>query len=477
MSANDPAPAYTLKMEMSVGSMTDVSSSCMRLSYTRSISDILHPMRADTFSCEMSDDAGLFSPKRGASIVPGRKLTLTAVQSGTTYPLFYGQVNRLTPQPIQKRATTVVEAVSDYDRIKDINLNIAMSVNINPGSLFTQIMSKCAVNSFSCDALYDTIPFAWYADRSVAAALDELVKSGNYQFYQDGAGTLNLKSRYWGQLGTPVNSFDEVFNLSYALSPDQIVNDFKLNAIPRQQITTVSTVAYIGAAIPLAAGASAGFWLSYLDPENLFANTPVGSLATQVSSGDYYADTIGDGTGTNITSALGISLTTFGATAVATVTNSGGTAGYLSRFQLRGYPVRALAPLGVQAQDSSSQAVYGRRGFQLDNALIQDYTYVTGLANVVVNERKEPRDSVTLAIVNDWPYPVSLEMGSVVAVVNSVTGINSNWAVRGARHDITLVSGLRHEVTYDLEFFKSYPWLVLDDANYGALDNGRMLAL
>lgn len=470
-------PVYALAIELAVGSLTDVTSYCERASFTRAIGDIFTGVRPDDASFELSNDVGSFSPMLQSGLIPGRRISFAATYSNSTYPLYAGRIKNLATRPVLGERTTVINAVTEVDRMTRTLLNTGIFTDINAGSLFTEIMSRSSVQSFSVDALSDTVDFAWYRDRNAANAVEQLLRSGYYQFITDGAGTLSLRGRYFGALGTPVNTVTEALDLNYQLSDSRVINRVKVSATPRKQISDVSTVAYVAQTVVIPASSTIGFFVSFIDPRNPGEGTPVGSIVTPVASQDYYAAQNEDGTGSNFTSNVSLTITAFGESAVCSLFNGGGSDAYLTRFQIRGYPILSGANYRPQFDDSSSQAVYGLMELAVEDSLITDLSYLRDFTTLLVNERKAPRSGVTLAKMNEFPSVLADDVGDVLAIINSVTGINSQWAIRRVDHDINMREGLAHQVTYELEGYTERQWLVLDHAQFGKLDSGRQLGL
>lgn len=475
-------PVYTVSLEAAVGSLTNVSSDVNRFTFDRTLARIDRAIRPDNLMLELMDSGGRYSPRRGGSIgaglIPGRKISITATYNGSSYPLFYGRIQRVQTRPgagdFQK---VVIEGLSDADRLQRTYLTTSLFQNFYTGSIFTEIMSRSSVSSFYADTLNDQVPFCWYRDVSATAAMQELVDSGNYLLFIDGAGTIRLKSRHAGFFSTSVASLNEFLDFSYTLDPDTIINQLKLNAKPRAQVTAVNTIAFIASPLAIPASGHIGFWLTFQDPEAGAEITPVGSMITPVASQDYYASANSDGTGSDFTSTLSLNFTQFGSTIVCSLFNGTGSIAYLTRFQLRGYPVRGIAQLGFKYDASSSQGVYGLRSLEIANALIQNYNYLRDLAQTIVEERKAPQDGLEITLVNQWPDVLTFEVSNTLALVNSTTGVNSNWLITGMSHEVTFTGGLRHEARYQTEYFQDKPWLILDHAQFGKLDSGRLLAL
>jgi len=471
-------PVYALTVELAVGSMTDITSFCERASFSRVIGDIFQSIGADAGTFELTNEVGSFSPGLQGSLLPGRRVKLDATYSGSSFSLYSGRIKSIATRPVIGERTTVIEAATEIDRMTRTLLNTGIFTSINAGSLYTEIMSRCSVQSFAVpDLISDTVDFAWYRDRSASNALDQLIQSGYYQAFTDGAGTINLRGRYFGVLGTPVSTVTQAMDMNYRLTDERVINSVKVSATPRKQISDVSTIAWIAQPIVIPASESLGFFVSFLDPRDPGSTTPVGSIVSLVSSQDYYAAANADGSGSDFTSTLSVSVTAFGESAVCSLFNGTGTDAYLTRFQIRGYPILSGADYRPQTDDSSSQAVYGLMELAIEESLITDFTYLKDFTNLLINERKEPRAGVSVTQVNEFPDLLSREVGDVLSIVNSITGINSMWAIRSMEHEISLLSGLEHRVSYELEGYTERNWLVLDHATFGKLDSGRQLGL
>lgn len=469
-------PVYTLGIELAVGSLTNLASLCLRASFSRSVSDLFTGLSADPAQFELSNQVGSLSPLLNTNLVPGRKVAFTATYGGSSYNLYAGRIKRFSTRPMLGERTTVIEALTEVDRVSRTLLNTGMFARYNAGSLFTEIMSRSSVASFAADAFTDTVDFAWYQDRQAAGAVDDLVRGGYYQSFVDGAGTFHLKNRYFGNFVTATDTITAGEDVSYRLDDSRVLNSVKVRASPRQQISGVSTVAYMPNPVTIPGSSGAGFFVSYFDPRNVANDTPCGSVITPVASTDFYAAANSDGTGSNLTANLSLQFTSFGASAVASFWNGNATTAYLSRFQVRGYPVLQGADINLNFDDSSSQTVYGIGAITVDN-LITNPAYLRDLGMALVGERKNPRDALDWTLKNEFPGVLTYDVGNLLSVIHSLAGVNSGWQVRAMQHEISLAAGLEHRATYTLEAFTVRPWLVLDHATFGKLDSGRQLAL
>lgn len=472
-------PVFYVGLEIAAGSLTNVCSHVTRFSFERAIANISSPLRPEPATIELDND-GEYAPRVGApDLVPGRIVQITATYAGSSYPLFFGRLSRINVVPRKGlRQITVLEAVSDADRLARTMLTTELFTQIKASSLFAEIMTRADVNSFATNTsrVTDTIPYASYRDLPALDAAQQLIESGYYQMFIDGAGTVQLKSRYFGADSAALAIRDEFFDMSYTLDPEMIVNDLKINTIPRNPVSAVNTVAILGGTVTIPGSGYGGFWLTFQDPGNGNEVAPVSSIVTPVGSTDYFVSTLSGGGGVDRTSTISLNMTMYGSTAVVSLFNGSPDTVYLSRFQLRGYPLRGY-PTGFSYSSNSSQLTYGVRGMEIANALIQNYTFLRDLCRAIVEDRGSPEEMTTATLVNDWPLILDAEVGDVLTLVNTATGVNSAWTIQNMQHEIDLSSGVRHEVKYGTNLFGRKPWLILDHATAGKLDNGRILAL
>lgn len=394
-----------------------------------------------------------------------------------TYPLFYGRINDVSYSSALGNRKTLLECTDEWERVARLRYNTPIFINTNVASIFTSLMSQSSVRSFGVDALTDSVGFGWYADRPAGEALEEMVRSGGYTLYVDGAGTFYLRDRNWQLFADLVGPVTNFFDLRNRVGQDSIINQVKVKATPRKLVSNTTTMAFIPSAITLPASSGISFWLTYQDPEEPSEATPVASVFTPVSSTDYYASAAEDGTGSNLTSVVSVAFTSFAASAVCSIFNGGGTDGFLFRFQVRGFPLRRGPDYAVELNVNSSQNVHGLRPALIQTTLFQNPLLLDSLADYVIGAYYDPREEFKAVMVNEFPDVLRARIGNNFGFSEAFTGYSNTLRVHNLAHEVGLVSGLRHETSADLKSFDSSPFLILDDSTRGKLDDGRVLAV
>jgi len=394
--------------------------------------------------------------------------------SNPTYNLFTGRIRDISINPHPDALSTTLECVDDVGELNNKLITTSLYSAYNPTSLFTSIYSLSEVGSFNVQSIaQDQTMFAWWRNEKPAKAINDLIEYGYYVVYVDGVGTHRALNRDYDQKA-PIANYTRYYSFDTELGYNHVVNDFRIKSQPRRFSTTVQTVAYIDNPITLTASAWTSYWIDYLDPNTGERNTPANSLVSLVASTDYYMATNSDGTGADLTSQHSIYITTYGATAVVSIYNGGATA-YLTRFQIRGLSAQRIADIALQSQQTSSQAIYGKRGMEVVNNLIT-YQHATSYGQFILDTFADPFSDPTIGLRNVFPDVMERELADIITVVESNTYINDNYTIIGVDHDIEWSSGRTHTTRYNLFKQEDFKYLYLNDPVKGQIDSDRKLA-
>lgn len=475
-------PVYTVGLELVAGSFTNVSSDVLRFNVDRQLGTLFRPLQAGTALIEFANFNGKYSPANAGSafaglLLPNKRVQITASYAGNSYAIFTGWAKQWQTNPDMAQRTTVLHAQDVFSKLNNTIVTTSLFTGINPASLFCCVMSACNVNSFASDALPgDSIDFAWFTNLGAQDALQRIVNFGRYGVYQDGAGTVQLKSRYATLFSTAVSSFVNNFlGFEFTLDDQLVLNDVKVSGIPHQLSTTVNTVAWLKEIITIPASSAVSFWLGFVNPTQSALTCPANSVSA-VRSADYLCNANSGGTGSDMTSTTSLSATYFGETAVVTVFNGAGSTGYLTKFQLRGFSAIPLPSISYATNNTSSQNTYGEHAFKLDDDFIGNTVYIKPYGDSLLLDRKEALPLITPSVKNQFPDIFTVDVGNVVSIVESLTGVTSQYIVQHLIHDVQLLNGLEHTLNMEVEYTQDLQYLILDDASRGVLDGARVLA-
>ena len=303
--------------------------------------------------------------------------------------------------------------------------------------------------------------------------MDRLMEEGFFFAFSGGDGTLNVKDRYFDIVQAVVASLSDFTRLTYSLNDDQVYNDILVEGVPRIADASVRTIASIVNPIFIQASSQVAFFLEYIDPDNS-EPAPAISQVTPVNSTDYQLFANSDGTGTQYTSTGSASVTFFAQTALNVINNGTGTDAWLTRYGIRGKPIHRKSRITSEAEDSSSQALYGQKTFRISNDLLGDQSHNTDYSLFLLDKYKNPTADISAAILNKFPEVLVIGLADKVTLTDSLTGIAGEYIVQSISHDIDLVDGLRHQLDFDVYKYLDPEVLILDDPAYGLLDSRKL---
>lgn len=481
-----PDVAYFVGFESVAGAYTDIASSVQRFHIERRLATLFQPMEAGRLTLELDNTAAAFSPANTLSphypnLIPGKKVLVRATHSGSGHNLFKGTVEEFVLVPGLADRLVMLEASDETRKLAETYVTTSLFVNSDPGSMFVAVMSLSNVASFAADDFGDTIPYGWFRDVTAVDAMQRLIEFGDYSGLVDASGTVQLRNRTAGWKTGVVASYsvvgtDGYYSMDYSLAGRTVVNRSKVGGHSRRAATSQQTIAWLNSAPTVPASGHLGFWLSYVDPSEPTVGTPAMSLQAPVSSSDWKLNTAADGSGSDRTATGSLNVTLFGEAAVCSLYNGSSDIVYLTKFQIRGFSIQQQPDIAVQYDDSSSQALYGKREFSLDSEFISAPSYAKDYAALLVTNRSAPLPEITVGLHNRFPDVLVRDLGDIIGLVESHSAVNSQWSVTSIAHDVSLQAGLEHVTKMGVRFYSNRPYLVLDDPVQGVLDGNRELA-
>jgi hypothetical protein len=222
------------------------------------------------------------------------------------------------------------------------------------------------------------------------------------------------------------------------------------------------TLSEAGASSPLLTpGESRDFWARYPTPDSPTDAVAVDAWVTPVANTDYTANSASDGTGTDLTSDVAVSVSKFAQTMKITLTNNGSQSAYVTLLQARGTPVTKDDPIKIRREDTTSQAAYGERTFVSRSPFIPDSSEADSWAryNLAIYKDPIPILRVRFAANDEVNLNQALQREvsdrvTVVATGNAGLGINEDFFIEAIRHNIR--RGGLYWVEWDLSPVSGY---------------------
>jgi hypothetical protein len=382
----------------------------------------------------------------------GVPIRFKATFDSTTYYKFSGTLISVTPTAGQYRKRLVACSAVDWmdeaarSRVK----NIDIATDQRSDQLVTTLVEDAVTKQPPATSFatgQSTFAYAFDnlsdAQTTVLRALADVVISELGYLYVKGdttqGGTLTFEDRHTRpKKGAASADFNETMaQLDVARSRQDLINRVYVVVHPRTiagsasalyELTTTQTVPSIP---PLET-------INILAPfkeASINAYRVAGqSLITPVSGTDWIANTAADGSGSNITSDVAVTLANTSANSVEfqIVNNHATSTAYLTTLQIRGTQVRDTTETILTASDSASQTSYG----EIDTRINMIYESNAGefgneIAKWILNIYKDPRNVIqSMTVIGNssdalMTQVLAREPGDKITLTESMTGISS----------------------------------------------------
>ncbi len=468
---------YRVGIDFSGNSFTWINSGgCVtKMNWTRKLARLRGRVSAGEAIINVENQDGRFNPDRSdgpwfGSLLPGLPLKIQVTQSGSIYPLFSGRTESFKVKPRLDQRQATITATDEFGRLREAMIDLPIRENYNVGSLFVEVLSFAQVSSFDVTTVADTTPMAAFSDIRGSRAMADLIEHGDSKAYAGPDGTVVVRNRYFDVQGAVTSSLDEFKSMTYTLDGEDVLNVVQIKSKPRLARSSVGTIAWIENSIPVPPGKGISWELDYRDTDDPNERTPANTVTLQT----FQVRENSDGTGGDFTTAVSHSETVYAKSVVTSAFSVDSQTRYVSIDLFRGRAMKPLPEVNVHTEDSSSQAIYGKSDFTLENDLIGDYVFARDYAQVILEDNKGALAQVDLGIANVFPDIYELELGDLIHVTNSYTGIASAYTLTEMSHTVNVKRDLEHSVKYGVELYRDRNWLILDDAVKGRLDFNRL---
>lgn len=298
------------------------------------------------------------------------RVTLIDPATGTPMRRFIGRVDAIDPSPGKYRDRRVRVTVMDWlDEAANWTLTPAVGEQVNKS--WTQVMQAIIGQmptqplALSLDDGVENYPVTLDTSSSSAqpalAEFKKLADSERGLIYQKADGTVRAEGRHARILNTTslwTLTENEIIDLSLPSTREEVIDTVNVVVHPRTIDEFPTSIVYNQAnAIEVAPSPASQLLLgSYRDA---VTGEPIGAtdVQTPVAGTDYSANTLADGTGTDITSDFTITVQVGPAGIQATVVNGNADTGFLTLFQLRGRAIKDQALQTLQATSGSGKHV------------------------------------------------------------------------------------------------------------------------
>jgi hypothetical protein len=357
---------------------------------------------------------------------------------------FIGKAHEIDPTPgeYMDRLVRVTALDGMYDLLEAKARAVTLQVEKTETELVTAVLDSLPSNAQPLardfDTGLDTLPIAFDnlgAGTKALALIVDVAKSAGALYAQQGDGTHIFRNRHSRGSGVSLLTLDGDFvEIEAPSSVSRCFNLFEVTIHPKEIAATPDDELYTlpaGATMQIGAGQTHEVWLDYTDPND--RQTKVGGVDV-VSDGSpgleggvhYVANAQADGGGADMTADITASLEPFASRAKYTLTNNAAVPAFITTLKIVG---RAVRDLGPQTYEASSVQPYGEHPIAVDMPYQDDAQVAISAAtfwelqyrsldNQIDGVRFCANDAVLL------PKAVSLDIGDLITVAESVTGVD-----------------------------------------------------
>jgi hypothetical protein len=343
----------------------------------------------DNSSSNSTGNAGAYSPGHTNAIAGwdiGVDIILKITYSGTDYYKFAGTLVSIEPDAgqYQRRAvictgvdwmdeaalTKVRSVTIQTDKRSDELIQLLVEESISKQPLATSYSEGQSTFDIAFDNLLD-------AQTSVIRALSDCVISELGYLYIKGdttqGGTLTFEDRHARpKKGTASGSFDNTMSgLSVKRDRSDIINTVYVVVHPRTTADATSVLYELtttGTTPSVPAAKSITINCPYRESSINAYRVAAATIETPLSGTDWVANSAADGSGSNQTSSVTVTVETQAANAVTlNIANSHATIdAYLTTLQVRGTSIKDVTETVMSANNESSAFTYGEKDARID---------------------------------------------------------------------------------------------------------------
>lgn len=241
---------------------------------------------------------------------------------------------------------------------------------------------------FDLDMGINFIPFGLFEKGTrFSDIFDQLAQAEYGNFYQDESGIFKFDNRqHWSNAPyTTVQRIILTGQVIQAESPntDHLVNVVEINSnlIQKQPLQTVFTLPALSS-IQVPAGGDIEQFFEFQDPVLALTDPSNGG-----ANSFFVANTVNDGTGTDMTSSISVkNIGTFAKAVKYRFHNTSENSVYITQFVLAGRVAKNIGTLYYREKDDSSVTAYQERVLSIDNPYIQDPVWAGSLSRMILDD-------------------------------------------------------------------------------------------
>lgn len=432
----------------------------------------------------MDNEAGIYAPERdGAwSVAQGTPVTIEMDDGGSWLRLFTGEVVYLEPQAGEygKRLVTVSIATVE-SRLLHTLIRPGLLLDVRSDEAIEAVLSHPDLDGLSRDigagaAVFASFGELWGGGAAALRVISAVAQAEGGRLMADRDGVLVFRGRDSElSAGEPVATLTGLGEDAEYTYGGEVYNRVRVSVRPRRVGSPNTVLWTLDGAQRLRPNRPLTMIVRLRDG----GGRVVGAAAIEspVAGVDYVANTSPDGTGTDTTGDVTMTVVAVeGSSVTLRLENSGANAVYvLAGAQVRGTPVLGGDVAWVERSDHESAGLYGPRSLSLALPLLDSVEAGEARADLELAERSDPRGALvrlTLSERAGFGYAVARTLFDRVCVIDPHTGHDGVYTIIGEAHRVTM-GGARHQTVWTLGRTPLAGYWTL---NVGELGGGTALA-
>jgi len=394
---------------------------------------------------------GYYSPdhvncRAGFQLMMGVRVRIVVQQN--EYIRFTGYLDYIAPQPGMHQSFSVdCEAIGWMGLAARTRLgDLPILLDATGDEVFQTVVDSLPTFSqpraIEKDVSADVYPYILDRIRDEEThANDELYRlalSGLDRIWERGDGTLVYESRTRRATRTAnSDSFPDTHGFSAPRTADTVANSTQTTVHPRLPSPVTDAVLFsLNQPMQLAVGQPVDILGPWTDVNNPNVRVGAVGLVSLVAGTDYIANSQQDGSGSNLTPYLTVTVGLSGNATAFTVTLGGSSAGYLTKLQQRGQALLDYGDVQSLQTDQASIDQYGLNPLNVDLPYQADPNFGIEVAQYVIFTRGQPVTLVeafrrVIGMTNSPELARSLgrEISDRIGITEPVTGVQRSFFI------------------------------------------------
>ncbi len=499
----------------------NITARTLEVEYTRGndyASQLVGRVVSGTLYATINNESGDYSTFNTSSalagnLLPGRPVKLTGNDGSTTRTLWQGFLDSIQPIPSATGANlAILKAIGPLGYLNKFEASTALFANEYSGTLIGKVLDAAGWPNGDRDI--DTgvikLPRFWVEKTKVLKALRLIEETesalleesadGNVVYRdrharsKDSASTTSQATYTDASAGALAYSHIEqidplkfIYNdLAAKMTPldgSWILGSSALDEDTQMGVDTAVLWTYPETTVnspSITAGATRTFVAQYPNSGSGTTSTAVDFWTTPVATTDYLANDSADGSGTDRTSSMTVTVTKRAQSMDIAIENGHSNTVYITKLQARGHKIVTKDTFVVSSTNSASQTAYGKRTYPHPGKFIPDSEEAQnwGDFHAAVWGDPVPLLKVTMignrstATLTDIMSRNISDLVTVTATSDAGLGLNEGFFLENMHHKID--STLTHRATFTLSQASGYAGMFLIGTS--SLDNSTRLA-